>query len=332
MLISVAGYTAQQFARAIIMPNLSPPVTTVAHARAYRQRILDAVDPALRFEPLMTCYLSDQSDPDEIASGFEAKVFSACKLYPAHATTNSSAGVTDFAHVRPVLARMEKIGMPLLIHGEHVAEDVDIFDREKVFVERRLAPLLRDFAGLKVVLEHLSTEIAVDFVRSHAPQLAGTITPHHLAENSNAWLGHGLRPHLYCMPVIKRESDRLALVAAATSGDPCFFLGTDSAPHPLGRKLAAVCAAGVFNAPVALETYAEVFWKAGRLDRLAAFASLNGPRHYGLPPNEGTVTLSRSDWQVPLDTAVDGPEARVMSYRGGDTIPWQVTGRTITAS
>jgi len=332
MLRAVLPFTERNFGRAIVMPNLLPPVMTTADAEAYRKRIRAALPEGSTFTPLMTAYLQDGTDPDDIAAGFGDGVLTAVKLYPAHATTNSSAGVTDFAHVRPVLARMEKIGMPLLIHGEHVAEDVDIFDREKVFVERRLAPLLRDFAGLKVVLEHLSTEIAVDFVRSHAPQLAGTITPHHLAENSNAWLGHGLRPHLYCMPVIKRESDRLALVAAATSGDPCFFLGTDSAPHPLGRKLAAVCAAGVFNAPVALETYAEVFWKAGRLDRLAAFASLNGPRHYGLPPNEGTVTLSRSDWQVPLDAAVDGPDARVMSYRGGDTISWQVTGRTITAS
>jgi dihydroorotase len=332
MLRAVLPFTAQHFGRAIIMPNLLPPVATAADAEAYRRRIRAALPAGSPFTPLMTVYVQDGTDPDDIAAGHRDGILTAVKLYPAHATTNSSAGVTDFAHVRPVLARMEKIGMPLLIHGEHVAPDVDIFEREKVFVERRLAPLLKDFPGLRVVLEHLSTDIAVDFVRAHAPQLAGTITPHHLAENRNGWLGQGLRPHLYCMPVIKRESDRLALVAAATSGEACFFLGTDSAPHPLGRKLAAVCAAGVFNAPTAIETYAEIFWKAGRLDRLEAFAALNGPRHYGLPPNEGTLTLTRRDWQVPRETPVEGPDERVWAYRGGDTIPWAVTARTITAS
>ena len=228
--------------------------------------------------------------------------------------------------MRPVLARMETIGMPLLIHGEDAGPEVDIFEREQVFVERRLAPLLHDFPGLKVVLEHLSTAIAVDFVRAHAPQLAGTITPHHLVETRNSMLGHGLRPHLYCMPVVKRESDRVALVAAATSGEACFFLGTDTAPHALGRKLAPVCAAGVFNAPVAIETYAEVFDKAGRLDRLEAFASLNGPRHYGLPVNERTITLVRAGWTAPREATVEGPEGRVAAYRGGETIAWQVSG------
>lgn len=332
MLRAVLPATARTFGRAIIMPNLTPPVATAADAAAYRARIVAALPEGAAFTPLMTAYLQDGTDPDDIAAGFADGVLTAVKLYPVHATTNSSAGVTDFSAVRGVLARMEKIGMPLLIHGEHVAPEVDVFDREKVFVEQRLAPLLSDFPGLKVVLEHLSTAIAVDFVRAHAPQLAGTITPHHLAENRNGWLGHGLRPHLYCMPVIKSETDRLALVAAATSGEACFFLGTDSAPHPLGRKLAAVCAAGVFNAPTALETYAEIFDRAGRLDRLEAFASLNGPRHYGLPLNDGTVTLARRDWEVPRDLKVEGPDAKVAAYRGGDTIPWQVTGRTITAS
>ena len=327
MLRAVLPFTAEVFARAIIMPNLLPPVATTMDAAAYRRRIAAALPEGAAFTPLMTIYLQDGTEADDVEAGFRDGVLTAVKLYPAHATTNSSAGVTDFGHVRGVLARMEKIGMPLLIHGEHVAPDVDIFDREEVFVEQRLAPLLRDFPGLKVVLEHLSTEVAVAFVRAHAPQLAGTITPHHLAENRNAWLGHGLRPHLYCMPVIKRESDRLALVAAATSGEACFFLGTDSAPHPLGRKLAAVCAAGVFNAPAALETYAEVFDKAGRLDKLEAFASLNGPRHYGLPVNEGTVTLVRQDWEVPADAAVEGPEMRVAAYRGGETLPFRVAGR-----
>ena len=332
MLRAVLPFTTRVFARAIIMPNLLPPAATTADAAAYRKRIRAALPEDAGFTPLMTAYLQDGTDPDDIEAGFKDGVLTAVKLYPAHATTNASAGVTDFANVRAVLARMEKLGMPLLIHGEHVAPEVDIFEREQAFVERRLAPLLGDFPGLKVVLEHLSTEIAVAFVRAHAPQLAGTITPHHLAENRDDWLGNGLRPHLYCMPVIKRESDRIALVEAATSGEACFFLGTDSAPHPLGRKLAAVCAAGVFNAPTALETYAEVFAEAGRLDRLEAFASLNGPRHYGLPPNAGTVTLRRAGWDVPPYVAVVGPDARVAAYRGGDTIPWQVVGRTITAS
>jgi len=332
MLRAVLPSTAAVFARAIIMPNLLPPVATTADAAAYRRRILAALPDGAAFTPLMTVYLQDGTEPDDVAAGFRDGVLTAAKLYPAHATTNSSAGVTDFGHIAGVLARMEEIGMPLLIHGEHVAPDVDIFDREQVFVEQRLAPLVRAFPGLRIVLEHLSTEVAVAFVRAHAPQVAGTITPHHLAENRNDWLGQGLRPHLYCMPVIKRESDRLALVAAATSGEACFFLGTDSAPHALGRKLAPVCAAGVFNAPVALATYAEVFDRAGRLDRLEAFASLNGPRHYGLPPNAGTVTLVREDWEPARDVAVDGPEGRVAAYRGGETLPWRVAGRTITAS
>jgi dihydroorotase len=327
MLRAVLPFTAAAFARAIVMPNLVPPVATTADAAAYRERILGALPEGASFTPLMTAYLRDDTDPDDIEAGFRDGVLTAVKLYPAHATTNAAAGVTDFARVTSVFARMEKIGMPLLIHGEDVAPEVDIFDREARFVERHLAPLLRDFSGLKVVLEHLSTAIAVDFVRAHAPQLAGTITPHHLVETRNSMLGHGLRPHLYCMPVVKTEADRAALVEAATSGDACFFLGTDSAPHALGRKLAPVCAAGVFNAPVALETYAEVFAKAGRLDRLEAFASLNGPRHYGLPVNEGMVTLERSDWEAPRDAPVDGLEGRIAAYRGGETIPWRMMGR-----
>jgi dihydroorotase len=326
MLRAVLPFTARAFARAIVMPNLVPPVVTTADAAAYRERVLAALPEGSAFTPQMTAYLRDDTDPDDIAAGFGDGVLTAVKLYPAHATTNAAAGVTDFARVGAVLARMEKIGMPLLIHGEDAAPEIDIFDREAVFVERRLAPLLNDFPGLRVVLEHLSTEVAVAFVRAHAPQLAGTITPHHLVETRNSMLGHGLRPHLYCMPVIKKETDRVALVEAATSGEACFFLGTDSAPHALGRKLAPICAAGVFNAPVALETYAEVFDKAGRLDRIEAFASLNGPRHYGLPVNEGTVTLSRTDWTALEYAPVDGPEVRVAAYRGGETIPWRVAG------
>jgi dihydroorotase len=327
MLRAVLPFTARVFARAILMPNLVPPVSTTADGMAYRDRVIAALPPGSIFQPLITAYLRDDTDADDIEHGFRDAVFTAVKLYPAHATTNAAAGVSDLAKVRRVLARLEKIGMPLLIHGEDVDPDVDIFDREAVFVERRLAPLLRDFAGLKVVLEHLSTKLAVDFVRAHAAQLAGTITPHHLAENRTGWLGHGLRPHLYCMPVIKRESDRLALIEAATSGEASFFLGTDSAPHPVARKLAPVGAAGVFNAPVALETYAEIFAKTGRLDRLEAFASLNGPRHYGLRVNTGSVTLVRSDWVAPEEAPVGG-EGGVRVYRGGDTIPWRITGKT----
>jgi dihydroorotase len=324
MLRAVLPFTARVFGRAIIMPNLVPPVATTADAAAYRARVEAALPPGARFTPLMTAYLRDATDPDDIAAGFHAGVLTAVKLYPAHATTNAAAGVTGLAHVRRVLERMEKIGMPLLIHGEEVDPAVDIFDREAMFIERRLLPLLADHPGLKVVLEHVSTRLGVDCVRAHAPQLAGTITPHHLAENRNAWLGHGLKPHLYCLPVIKRESDRLALVEAATSGEACFFLGTDSAPHPVARKLAPVSAAGVFNAPVAIETYAETFDRAGRLDRLEAFASLNGPRHYGLPANAERITLVRSAWTAPAAATVEGPEAQVAVYRGGETIAWRL--------
>jgi dihydroorotase len=246
------------------------------------------------------------------------------KLYPANATTNSAAGVTDLGKVRKVFARMEKIGMPLLIHGEEVDPEVDVFDREAVFIERRLAPLLKDFPGLKVVLEHLSSAIAVDFVRVNAPQLGGTITPYHLCLNRTDWLGSGLRPYMYCMPVIKTEKDRRALVEAATSGDACFFLGTDSAPHPVAKKLNVVGAAGLFNSPVAIETYAKVFADAGRLDQLEAFASLNGPKHYGLAPNSDTITLEQKTWTAPEQVRVDGPDESALVYRGGETIEWRV--------
>ncbi len=326
MMKAVLPFTGRSFARAIVMPNLVPPVAATADAAAYRDRVRAALPEGSSFEPLMTCYLRESTDPDDVERGFRDKIVAAVKLYPAHATTNAAAGVGDLARVRTVFARMEKIGMPLLIHGEEVDPSVDIFDREAVFVERRLAPLLKDFPELKVVLEHLSTRLAVDFVRAHAPQLAGTITPHHLAKNRTDWLGHGNRPNLYCMPVIKEEADRLALVEAATSGEACFFLGTDSAPHPAARKLAPVGAAGVFSAPVALEAYAEIFDAEGRLDRLEAFASFNGPRHYGLAPNTDTVTLVRSDWMAPDEIPVAGPEERVMVYRGGETVPWKIAG------
>ena len=324
MLKASLPFTARHFGRAIIMPNLLPPVVSVKEAEAYRERVMAARPEGSSFTPLMTCYLTDDTNPDEVESGFRNKVFTAVKLYPANATTNSAAGVTDLARVRRVFARMEKVGMPLLIHGEEVDPEVDVFDREAVFIERRLAPLLQEFPGLKVVLEHLSSAIAVDFVRAHAPQLGGTITPYHLCLNRTDWLGSGLRPYMYCMPVIKTEKDRRALVEAATSGDSCFFLGTDSAPHPVTRKLSVVGAAGLFNSPVAIETYAKVFAAAGKLDRLEAFASLNGPRHYGLPPNSETITLEQKSWTAPEEVPVAGPDERALIYRGGETIEWRV--------
>ena len=324
MLKASLPYTARHFGRAIIMPNLLPPVVTVKDAESYRSRVVAALPVGAKFTPLMTSYLTDDTDPDNIESGFRNKVFTAVKLYPANATTNSAAGVTDFARVRRVFARLEKIGMPLLIHGEEVDPEVDVFDREAVFIERRLTPLLKDFPGLKVVLEHLSSKIAVDFVRAHAPQLGGTITPYHLCLNRTDWLGGGLRPYMYCMPVIKTEKDRRALVEAATSGDSCFFLGTDSAPHPVAKKLSVNGIPGLFNAPVAIETYTKVFEEETALDKLEAFASLNGPRHYRLPPNEDTITLEKSAWTAPPEVDVEGPDEKALIYRGGETIEWKV--------
>jgi dihydroorotase len=325
MLKASLPFTARHFGRAIIMPNLLPPVVSVKDAEAYRSRVIAARPEGSTFTPLMTCYLTDDTNPDEVESGFRNKVFTAVKLYPANATTNSAAGVTDLGRVRRVFARMEKIGMPLLIHGEEVDPEVDVFDREAVFIERRLTPLLEDFPGLKVVLEHLSSRTAVDFVRAHAPQLGGTITPYHLVLNRTDWLGAGLRPYMYCMPVIKTEKDRRALVEAATSGDACFFLGTDSAPHPVTKKLNVVGAAGLFNSPVAIETYAKVFAAAGKLEQLEAFASLNGPKHYGLPANTDTITLEQTTWTAPEEVRVQGPDERALVYRGGETIEWRVT-------
>ena len=324
MLKAALPFTAQHFGRAIIMPNLVPPVLTVKDAIAYRDRVLAALPEGATFLPLMTCYLTDGADPDEVEAGFREGVFTAVKMYPAHATTNSAYGVTDFARIRRVLARMEKIGMTFLIHGEEADPEIDIFDREAVFIERRLAPMLKDFPGLRIVLEHLSSREGVDFVRTHAPQLAGTITPYHLMLTRTDWLGYGLRPYMYCMPVIKRREDRDALRKAATSGASCYFLGTDSAPHPVAKKLNTVGAAGLFNSPVAIESYAQVFAEEGALDKLEAFASLNGPAHYRLPPNSETITLVRSGWTVPDEVRVDGPEERVLVHRGGETIPWKV--------
>jgi len=325
MLKSVMHFTARHFGRAIIMPNLVPPVTTIADAVAYRERVMAALPDGSNFQPLMTCYMTDAADPDEIERGFNDGVFTGVKLYPVGATTNSAYGVTDFEIIRPVLARMEKIGMRLLIHGEEAADpSVDVFDREAVFIEKRLEPMIRDYPGLRIVLEHLSSKIGVDYVRDKAPQVGGTITPYHMLLNRNHMLGSGIRPYYYCMPIVKREGDRLAVMEAAISGEACFFLGTDSAPHPVAAKLAVCGCAGLFNAPVAIETYAKVFDGAGALDKLEAFASLNGPAHYGLEPNTETITLERADWTAPEEVSVPGPEERAIIYRGGETIEWRV--------
>ena len=327
MLKAALPYTARNFGRAIIMPNLLPPVCTVKDAEAYRGRIMKALPPGAKFEPLMTCYMTHDTSPDEVEAGFKSGVFTGVKIYPANVTTNSAAGVSDYRKIHRVLERMEKIGMRLLIHGEVIDPEVDVFDREAVFIERELEPLTRKLPGLKIILEHLSTSTAVDFVRSKKGQVGGTITPYHLALTRTDWLGWGNRPYMYCAPVIKTAKDRAALRRAATSGEPYYFLGTDSAPHPVTRKLDVVGAAGLFNSPVAIESYAQVFAEENALDKLEAFASLNGPRHYALQPNAETITLERSSWQAPTEMKIDGPEERALVYRGGETLPWKtVTG------
>lgn len=314
--------TARSFARAIVMPNLVPPICTVEAARLYRDRICSVIPPGTSFRPLMTCYLTDGTDPGEVAAGYAGGVFAACKLYPAHATTHADHGVTDVRRIHPVLATMERIGMPLLIHGEVTDVDVDVFDREVVFIERVLTSIVRDFPGLKVVLEHITTAEAVDFINESGNQVAATITPHHLVINRNAMFLRGLRPHAYCLPVAKRERHRIALRKAATSNSPQFFLGTDSAPHPRVMKESACGCAGIFNAPVALEVYAHVFDEEGALDRLEAFASEYGPRFYGLPLNLDRITLTRSPWQVP--DVVDVGGQAVVPFLAGETLAWRL--------
>lgn len=324
MLADAVQYTARQFARAIVMPNLSPPVTTTVAAEAYRARILDAVPAGMRFTPLMTIYLTNGSDADDIAAGFETGVVTACKLYPAHATTNSAHGVTDIRAIYPVLERMERIGMPLLIHGEVTDHDVDIFDREAVFIDRVLIPTLKDFPGLKVVFEHITTADAVDFVKSAPAHVVATITPHHLQINRSAMFAGGMRPHLYCLPVAKRERHRLALRRAATSGSAKFFLGTDSAPHPVKAKESACGCAGIFNAPVAIESYATVFEEEDALDKLEGFASEYGPRFYGLPINQDRIILVREALDVPELCGLGGGE--VVPFHAGSTLHWRFAG------
>ena len=320
MLEAVAGHTARQFARAIIMPNLTPPVTSIDAATVYRARIMAAVGDAA-FTPLMTCYLTDGTDPAMLERGHAEGVFTACKLYPAHATTNSAHGVTDIRALTAVLETMQRIGMPLLIHGEVTDKSIDIFDREAVFVERVLTPLVRDYPGLKIVLEHITTAEAAAFVAEADHPIAATITPQHLLINRNALFDGGLRPHAYCLPVLKRETHRLAVRRAAVSGSPRFFLGTDSAPHVVGAKESGCGCAGIFNAPFALEAYLRVFDEEGALDRFEGFASEHGARFYGLPLNEGTVTLVRDD--VTVAASIGTGETAVVPFLAGTNVGWR---------
>ncbi|MBS0254787.1 MAG: dihydroorotase [Proteobacteria bacterium] len=321
----LAGHTARQFARAIVMPNLAPPVTTSAMAADYRQRIRAALPAGSTFEPLMTAYLTDHSDPADLAAGHGDGVLVAAKLYPAHATTNSAHGVSDAGLIDPVLETMARIGMPLLVHGEVTDSAIDIFDREAVFIERVMAPLLARHPGLKVVFEHITTREAALFVADAGPNVAATITPHHLQINRNAMFAGGIRPHAYCLPVAKREVHRLALRAAATGGSGKFFLGTDTAPHAVEAKEAACGCAGIFNAPHALECYAEVFDEEGALAHFEGFASLNGPAFYGLPVNPGRVRLVRGGERVAERVAAGG--RAIVPYRAGEVLGWRFAGQ-----
>jgi dihydroorotase len=322
-LASVVGHTARQFARAIVMPNLKPPVTTVEQAAAYRQRILAAVPAGLAFEPLMTLYLTDNTPTSELAKAAASGFVKAVKLYPAGATTNSDAGLSSIEKAYDALAEMERLGLPLLVHGEVTDQTVDLFDREKVFIDTVLLPLIRRFPQLKVVMEHITTSDAAQFVRSAPANVAATITAHHLLYNRNAIFQGGVRPHWYCLPVLKRETHREALVGAATSGSTKFFLGTDSAPHARQTKEAACGCAGCYTAYAAIELYAEAFEAAGALDKLEAFASFNGPDWYGLPRNTGSITLKKEDWAVPASYPYLSTDS-IVPLRAGETLTWKM--------
>jgi dihydroorotase len=323
-LAAVLPYTARQFARAIVMPNLKPPVTTVELARAYRERILAALAQtrAAAFEPLMTLYLTDNTSPDEIARARASGFVHAVKYYPAGATTNADSGVTALERAFPALAAMEKNDLPLLVHGEVTDADVDVFDREKVFIDTVLAEIVRRFPALRVVFEHITTKDAADYVLAAGPRIGATITAHHLLYNRNAIFAGGLRPHFYCLPVLKRERHRQALVRAATGGSPQFFLGTDSAPHPRDEKESACGCAGCFTAHAALELYAEAFDAAGALERLEAFASFNGPAFYRLPRNADRVTLVRERWEAPREVPFGA--TALVPLRGGEALGWRL--------
>lgn len=323
VLRKVLPYTARRFARAIVMPNLVPPITTAAAAIGYRERIRAALPAGISFVPLMTAYLTDDTEAAELTRGHRERVFTAAKLYPAKATTNSAAGVTDVARLYPIFERMAEVGMPLLVHGEVTDPAVDVFDREAVFIERVLAPLVRRLPQLKVVLEHITTKEAVEFVQSADANVGATITAHHLVINRNALFEGGLRPHMYCLPVAKREPHRLALRRAATSGDVKFFLGTDTAPHLVADKERDCGCAGIFSAPVALEVYAGVFAEEAALERFEAFASLNGPRFYGLSPNEERITISPAPWTAPSE--ISAGAGTIRPFLSGGTMAWRVT-------
>ena len=322
MMAAVVPFTARQCGRAIVMPNLVPPITTVAQAEAYRARILAALPANSGFNPLMTLYLTEQSTVAELAAAAQSPFVHAVKLYPAGATTNSDRGVRDPLSIDPLLAELERTGLPLLVHGEVVDAAVDIFDREAQFIERVLQPIMARFPRLKLVMEHITTQHAVEFVLSQPANVGATITAHHLLYNRNALLVGGVHPHYYCLPVLKRESHRQALLAAATSGNPKFFMGTDSAPHTQANKESACGCAGAFTAHVALELYAEAFDQVGRLDQLEAFTSLNGPRFYGLAINEARVRLSREPQPVAAFIAVSETE-RLIPLRAGENVGWQ---------
>ncbi|MDO9012443.1 MAG: dihydroorotase [Gallionella sp.] len=319
---SVLPDTARQFARAIVMPNLRPPVTTTALALEYRQRILAALPAGMKFEPLMTLYLTDNTTADDIRQAKASGVVHAVKLYPAGATTNSDAGVTDIRNTYVALEEMQRCGMPLLVHGEVTESHIDIFDREAVFIARVMQPLLKDLPELRVVFEHITTQDAAQFVASAPDNIAATLTPQHLLYNRNAMLAGGIRPHFYCLPILKRETHREALVKAATNGSPKFFLGTDSAPHAQHTKENACGCAGCYSAHSAIELYTEAFEAAGALDKLEAFASFYGADYYRLPRNTDTVTLRREEWQVPA--TVGFGEHRLVPLRAGETMKWQL--------
>ena len=321
-LSAVVGDTARQFARAIVMPNLRPPVTTTAQALAYRDRILAALPAGSDFQPLMTLYLTNATQPEEIRAAKASGMVHAVKLYPAGATTNSDAGVTDLRACYPVLEAMQDCGMPLLVHGEVTDAAIDIFDREAVFIERVMQPLLADLPGLRVVFEHITTQQAAEYVASAPDNIAATLTAHHLLYNRNAMLVGGIRPHYFCLPILKRETHRLALLKAATSGSPKFFLGTDSAPHAQHTKEAACGCAGCYTAHAAMELYAEAFEQAGALDKLEAFASFHGPDYYRLPRNTDTITLRKEEWQVPA--TVGFGEHQLVPLRAGEMLHWKM--------
>ncbi|MEK9683807.1 MAG: dihydroorotase [Rhodospirillaceae bacterium] len=324
VLETVLPFTISQFARAIVMPNLLPPVVSSRDAAAYRERILRAIPPGKKFSPLMTAYLTDNTDPDDLFQGWKQKIISAVKMYPANATTNSAYGVTDWRRTVKVLALMEKEQIPLLIHGEVTNPDIDIFDRERVFIDTILVAIINDFPGLKVVLEHVTTSEGVDFVAESSAKVAATITPHHLVINRNDIFRGGIRPHLYCLPIAKREVHRLALRAAAVSGNPSFFLGTDSAPHAVASKETACGCAGIFNAPGALEIYTQVFEEENALHRLEAFASCNGPNFYNLPVNKEKIVIKKTQSKSPGPVVVGSSGEEILPFLSGETLVWKV--------